>query len=135
MSSEEKPLLKRQNCHITIDRKPIVFIPDITEATCIDVYDGDTITIEATPSQFKQTDTKYKWKVRLLGIDTPEIRQKQDGAIEARDALRRLILNKKIYLDIKKYGKFGRLIALIYYNNIEINQYMIDNGFAKPYLI
>lgn len=117
------------------EQKPILFVPDIEDCLCIAVYDGDTITVEATPSQFKPSSIKYKWKVRLLGIDTPEIRSKDPGALESRDALRRLILDKEIRLEIKKYGKYGRLIAIVKYNNMDVNQYMIDAGFAKPYLI
>jgi micrococcal nuclease len=125
-----------EDCELQkIDLNPIIFIPDITDCECISVYDGDTITVKATPKQFK-TDLAYdyKWKVRLLGINAPEIRGKEPGALEARDALSNLILGKNIKLDIKKYGKYGRLVANVYLDDLLVNDYMISHGFADVYI-
>jgi micrococcal nuclease len=103
-------------------------------ATVTGVYDGDTITCEIDLG----FSVKTLQKVRLFGIDTPELRKEEykDGII-ARDKLRELILDKNISLyTIKdKKGKYGRYLGIIYKDNVNINRYMIDNGYAVEYML
>ena len=77
-----------------------------------------------------------KQKVRLLGIDTPEVRgpEKLDGLI-SRDRLRELIDGKDIIIVTHKDrgGKYGRLLATIYLDGVDINQQLVDEGLAKVY--
>ena len=100
----------------------------------IKVYDGDTITVNI--------DLGFgiwlrKQKIRLYGINAPEVRgkEKQKG-IEARDALSgKLCFNldaNNIYLEtIKdKKGKYGRWLGIIWINNVNINKWMVKNGYA-----
>ena len=93
------------------------------------VYDGDTITIGESE------------KVRLMCIDTPEIRKNSHGradtenAIRARDYLRNLILNQNVV--VARYGKdyFKRTLARIYLKDgREVNQIMVDQKMAVKYL-
>lgn len=104
------------------------------DAMVTGVYDGDTITCEIDLG----FSVKTLQKVRLFGIDTPELRKEEykDGII-ARDKLRELILDKKISLyTIKdKKGKYGRYLGIIYKDDVNINRYMIDNGYAKEYML
>lgn len=93
------------------------------------VYDGDTITVGTNE------------KIRLMCMDTPEIRKNSHGradtenAIRARDYLRNLILDKEVV--VARYGKdfFKRTLARVYLTNgKEINKLMIEQKFAVKYL-
>lgn len=89
----------------------------------IDVHDGDTITVKYANGT--------REKVRLLGIDAPELEQQPHG-LQAKTHLRRLILNKRVRLetDVQVLDKFGRRLAYVYSGLGMINQKMIANGWA-----
>jgi len=113
----------------------IPFIPPITSGKVVKVYDGDTFTLAA---KLPNTDGPvYRFTVRLNGIDTPEIKGKtateKELAKRARDALSSLILNKIIILKNVETEKYGRLLAEVYLDDININNYMVDNKYAVKY--
>tara|TARA_R100000664_G_scaffold12372_1_gene19880 strand:+ start:2517 stop:2930 length:414 start_codon:yes stop_codon:yes gene_type:complete len=104
-------------------------------ARVVDVYDGDTFTAEARTWLGQVTTTK----VRIAGIDTPEIRRpkcdsEKRKAIAAKEALRRL-LGDSVYLRNIKRGKYaGRVISqVISKGGIDIGKDMIRTGHARPY--
>lgn len=103
------------------------------KAKVIDIYDADTMTLEIYLG-FHITVVE---KVRLLGIDTPELRTKnlkeKELGYEARDYLCDLILGKEIIVTTEKQGKFGRYLANIFYDDININNELIRLGYAHPY--
>jgi len=84
----------------------------------IEVIDGDTIRIDGN------------YKVRLIGIDTPEIGQKCYE--EAKNFLKNLIEGKEVYLERDKVDrdKYGRLLRYVYYNSTMINLLLIKEGYA-----
>lgn len=107
----------------------------------IDVYDGDTVDII-----FFQSNELLHYKLRLYGIDTPELKPlksmtNRDNVIErARDAkkkLESLVLNKVVYVRFKNEEKYGRLMGDIYLSKSpgkkSVNQMMLDCGMAVPY--
>ena len=106
--------------------------PYCYKAKCVSVYDGDTVTLDISLG-FGVT---MREKIRLLGINTPEVRGKEklDGLI-SRDRLRELINGKDVIIATHKDkgGKYGRLLATIYLDGVDINQQLIDEGLAKPY--
>lgn len=111
------------------------FIPQITEGVVVKVYDGDTITIvSALP--FEESEY-YRFSIRLLGIDSAEIKGKSEAekavAIKARDALSAKILNHTITLRNVTTEKYGRLLANIYLDGEWINDWMLKNGHAIVY--
>ena len=110
------------------------FVPKIKECKVIKVYDGDTITIAA----FLKGDPEcYKFKVRLNGIDSAEIKGSSENekkhAIVARDALSDKILHQIVKLDIKGLEKYGRILADVFYNGENMNEWMLNNGYAVKY--
>ena len=111
------------------------FIPQITEGVVVKVYDGDTITIVST-LPFEDSEY-YRFSIRLLGIDSAEIKGKSDAekvlAIRARDALSSKILNHTITLRNVTTEKYGRLLANIYLDGECINNWMLENGYAIAY--
>jgi len=103
------------------------------KAKIIDVYDGDTVTaiVDLGFLHFQEM------KLRLYGIDTPELRgaEKIEGR-KVRDIVREMILNKEVeihsYKD--KQGKYGRYLATVILDGLDVNKWLVDNGHAKPYL-
>jgi len=75
-------------------------------------------------------------KLRLYGIDTPEVRgvEKIEG-IKVRDIVREMILGKEVeiitYKD--KQGKYGRYLANIILDGVDINLWLVANGHATVY--
>ncbi len=112
------------------------FVPPVTSGVVIKVYDGDTITIASKVPGLKNSDT-YKFSIRLNGIDTPEMKTKNEDekeiAIKARDALSNKIYGKNITLKDVKTEKYGRLLCEIYYKGEHLNKWLIDNRYALPY--
>jgi len=98
------------------------------------VYDGDTITVVIDLG----FDVSIKQSIRLLGIDTPEMRgESKQAAIKSRDRLAELLKQNpdtyiKTYLD--KEEKYGRMLGeLVIPNKGTINQILINEGLAKEY--
>lgn len=71
---------------------------------------------------------------RLIGIDTPEIRgEGKEEGFAARDFLKNLIEGRKVVISSEEKDKYGRQLATIYFQGININQLMLEKGFAVPY--
>ena len=103
------------------------------QATVTKVYDGDTITVDF--------DLGFgilirKQKIRLVGINTPEVRgpEKPQGII-SRNALRQRILGKVVTIKTfkDKKGKYGRWLGEVFVEDENINQWLISEGYAKEY--
>jgi micrococcal nuclease len=111
----------------------------VYKAKIVKVYDGDTVTA-VVDLGFGITN---KIKIRLYGIDTPEIRgdERPDGLV-SRDRLRELILDKEVIIKTIKdrTGKYGRYLAEIYQwdgtqqNRISVNIMLITEGLAEKYI-
>lgn len=102
----------------------------VYNAFVTDVYDGDTITVTIDCGFGLRME---KQKIRLYGIDTPEVRgdEKVKGKL-VRNILREKILNKHIILKtIKdKKGKYGRYLGIVFIDGIDINKWLVENGYA-----
>ena len=97
------------------------------------IYDGDTITVDIDLG----FDIVLKaQKIRLLRINTPEVRgeQRPEG-LKSRDALRQRIGNKwiKIKTEKDKKGKFGRWLREIWFEDECINDWLLKEGLAEVY--
>ena len=104
------------------------------KAKIIAVYDGDTVTamVDLGFLHFQEM------KLRLFGIDTPELRgEEREQGMVVRDLLREMILDKEVeihsYKD--KQGKYGRYLATIVIDGLDINRWLLDEGHAQPYLL
>jgi micrococcal nuclease len=103
------------------------------ECEVLKVYDGDTIWVKTRGLPGENRDVRIK--IRLVGINTPEISKKQPGAIEAKIYLSDLILNKKVNCVFINYDNFARVLGTVFYNGLNVNQHMIDKGYAVPYMV
>lgn len=88
------------------------------------VIDGDTIKLANGE------------KVRYIGIDTPETKHPKKAVQyfgkEAYVANRKLVEGKKVRFefDVQKRDKYGRILAYVYVDNIFVNAWMVENGYA-----
>ncbi len=104
----------------------------LESSTVIYVYDGDTIAVK--------TGKKIE-KVRLLGIDTPERKDKRGVAQcynkEAKKFLKNQILNKSIRLEKDALAKnrdvYGRLLRYVYLGATLVNADLLKQGYAYTY--
>ena len=115
----------------------IEFTFPITGGQVIKVYDADTITIASKLPY--ETSPLYRFSVRLNGIDTPELKGKNVSDEEkiaaklARDYVADLILNKYVRLENVVNEKYGRILADVYINNVNINELLIQERYAVKY--
>jgi len=106
------------------------------KAIIIAVYDGDTFTIQIDLG-FSITITE---KLRLYGVDTPEIRlstkttlaEKKRGLV-VRDYVRKLILGETVNITVHKKGKYGRYVAQVFYGDkldTDLSKHLVKKGMA-----
>lgn len=89
----------------------------------IKIYDGDTITA--------LTSQKEKIKIRLYGIDAPELKQPFGKA--SKRHLIDLISNNSLNINEKGKDKYGRTLAVLYNGDQDINAQMVIDGYAWAY--
>jgi len=102
----------------------------------VKVYHGDTIII-ATKLFYHNNSPIYRFSVRLRGIDCPEMKTKspieKELAQKAQNALYEMVFNKIVYLTDMGMDKYGRVLANVYLDKVNLSQWMLDNGHAVPY--
>ncbi len=108
-------------------------IPGPVNAHVVSVYDGDTMTVDAEPWPGLTARTK----VRVAGVDTPEIRGKcqteKDMAARARDFVRATV-GATVQLTNIRPGKYaGRMIADVWVNGRKLSDLLIAENLGRPY--
>lgn len=96
------------------------------------VYDGDTITVDI---DLGLGVWKHGEKIRLQGIDAPELKGKtRNHGLLSRDKLRELILGKEVTIETMKdkKGKYGRYVAEVFLKGLEgsVNSWLVNQGLA-----
>jgi endonuclease YncB( thermonuclease family) len=95
----------------------------LTPGLIVGVSDGDTATL--------LTHDKQQLKIRLVGIDAPE--KKQAYGTKAREHLASRIFKQEVEVDLRSKDHYGRFLGVIYKGGIDINQGMIQDGYAWFY--
>ena len=101
---------------------------EILSITKVIITDGDTI-------KFNNK------KIRLHGIDTPEIKQlckNKNGedykcGVKAKLALINLISSHQVKCSVHGKDRYKRLIATCFVKNININEWLVKEGWALAY--
>jgi micrococcal nuclease len=88
------------------------------------VVDGDTVHV-LPPGGGKPVS------IRIDGIDAPEICQ--PGGTEARDALERHVLGKRVVIQSKVRDGYGRLVAHLVMNKQDQGKWLVAQGLAWSY--
>ena len=101
----------------------------------ISVYDGDTfrVNIDSLPPIVGKNI-----RIRVNGVDTPEIRGKcqyeKNLALKARDFVRNKLANaKEIKLTNLQRGKYFRVVANVVVDGVSLEQELLDNKLAYEY--
>lgn len=93
------------------------------------VSDGDTITLV--------TRAGAKLRVRLYGIDAPEVRhEKIPGQLYGEEAKRVLtgkVMRKEVTLTIQDRDQYKRIVGIIKIGDRNINEEMVREGWAWAY--
>lgn len=112
---DKKYILPQAKLNLNIGQEFSVY-----EAYVDKVIDGDTL---------ETCIDSVRSRVRLYGIDAPE--RNQNYYEPAFNRLKTLILYKKVTLQIKnEKDKYGRYIANVVINDVNINHVMVAEGFA-----
>lgn len=85
------------------------------------VSDGDTLTV-------RQRGDKPPEKVRLQGLDAPEICQ--EGGEAARAALARRVLKQQVTVQPKARDRYGRLVATVRVGGQDVGALQVQDGHA-----
>ena len=111
----------------TVPSETLVRAGNILRGLVVSVHDGYTITV--------LIDGR-KEKVRLIGIDAPELDQASWG-VQARDVLRGLVDSKSVRLetDVTVRDQYKRLLAYVYVGDTFVNLEMVRQGQAVVYTV
>jgi endonuclease YncB( thermonuclease family) len=96
----------------------------------IRVYDGDTVLVSQPQ--------KKSVKVRLIGIDAPEMYKKdrmpaQPYSRKAKRYLSKRVLHRQVHIDIYGRDRYGRILGVLLLDDADINLEMIQSGLAEVY--
>ena len=100
---------------------PALALPNVIIQSC---YDGDTCT------------TNSGEKIRLACIDTPELRGSRADPISAkaaRDYLNGLVAGEEVAIRRITKDRYGRTVAEISKDDVNIQQRLVEKGFAHVY--
>jgi len=89
----------------------------------VSVHDGDTVNCV--------DHDKVQCKVRLVGIDAPEIGQ-PFGTV-SRDRLRALVLRKSVTIQDAGKDRYGRTLGTLEIDGQDVNRQMVRDGLAWHY--
>jgi endonuclease YncB( thermonuclease family) len=88
------------------------------------VTDGDTLWVQPDSGGEPR-------KLRLLGVDAPEICQ--SGGKEARDMLAQLALQRRVTVKVSYYDRYGRGLATVALDDQDLGARMVRAGQAWSY--
>ena len=111
--------------------------PFFYNATVSRVVDGDTIIIDI---DLGFDIILRKQSIRLKGVDTPECRtrnaiEKKAGLLAKSKVLSFCPEGSRIQVktSLNKKGKYGRILGTIYVDDLNVNEYLIENNYAVSY--
>lgn len=101
-----------------LDRGPV---GDRFEGMVVRVKDGDSLLI-------KRLNRDHINEIRMAGIDAPEYGQPWGN--EATDAMRKLVLGKRVTVEVTDKDRYDRLVAKVWQDGLYINAEMTRAGHA-----
>lgn len=111
------------------------------KAKVLKVLDGDTVDIDL---DLGFNIILANQRVRMAGVDTPESRtanteEKQRGVLSKKKLAEKLPVGSWVTIETQKSDnnddKFGRILGIfILEDGTRVNQWLIDNNYAVPYM-
>jgi len=97
------------------------------------VVDGDTVDAHIDLG----FDITIHKRIRLAGIDSPESRtrdlEEKARGLASKDKLTELLGDGNFVLESKEVGKYGRVLGTLIVEDININDTLVEEGFAVEY--
>lgn len=90
---------------------------------CVGVHDGDSMTV--------LTAGNVQLKVRLEGIDAPEL--KQPFSQQSKEALSVLVFGKEVTLQVTGTDRYKRTLAVVLVAGVNVNLDLVRQGLAWRY--
>lgn len=94
--------------------------PQTVTGRVVGVHDGDSITVLAPGNE--------QLKVRLEGIDAPEL--KQAFSRQSKQALSDLVFGKSVVLQVTGKDRYKRTLAVVMVDGMNANLEMVQRGMA-----
>lgn len=128
-TSDEGPvdagLAPRTTVEVACARESGTYVGKVTA-----VYDGDTLTVDI----FVGLGVVLRGqRLRLLGVDTPEVRgsSRPDG-LAVRDRVREWVLDREVVLVMDgSRGKYGRWLGDVEVDGRFLSVWLLENGLAR----
>lgn len=95
--------------------------------TILRVIDGDTMTVKFALGM----DVFTEGKIRLKDIDCPEIRT--DAGKAVRNDVRGMLEGQAVRIEVHRKDKYGRWLAVVWFGGLNVNEWLLQTGRAKPY--
>jgi endonuclease YncB( thermonuclease family) len=96
---------------------------EVITGEIVGITDGDTVTL--------LTVDNWQVKIRLAEIDTPE--RKQPYGSRSKQALSALVFGKHVTAKVVTVDRYGRNVARLYVDGLDVNREMIRLGAAWVY--
>ena len=101
------------------------------------VVDGDTVDVTIDCG----FNMHVKERVRLKGINTPECRTRDKiekvAGLAAKARLQEMLKENKnkcvIKTSLDKKGKYGRVLGVLYVDDVNLNETLVEEGHADEY--
>jgi micrococcal nuclease len=104
------------------------------QAQVLRVIDGDTVELDIDLG----FDIRHRCMARLRGINAPEVTgATKESGLMSRDALKMMLGDGRVVVTTEYHrerDKYGRCLVQIQKDGININQKMIDEGYAVVYM-
>lgn len=111
------------------------------DAKVVYIYDGDTMHVV-----FKVFGEYHRWNCRITGVDTPELRTKNETekqfGYKVRDIIREKLMDKLVRVKCGEFDKYGRLLLDVYMPDEHrtegketetLSEWLIENKYAYSY--
>ena len=95
------------------------------------VTDGDTLRVRPIGFALGKNNKSESVRIRIDGIDAPESCQLYGTQSAA--ALKKLLISKQVTITSKRFDDYGRDVAKVTVDNVDVGGWMVKNGHAWSY--
>ncbi|MBY0077976.1 thermonuclease family protein [Priestia aryabhattai] len=94
------------------------------------VLDGDTIEGEFF-KKILEVEVRFKVHFRFMGIDAPEKKgETKPLGLASMEYLKQRIEGKKVKVKVLDKDKYGRWLAYVFFEGVNINDELVEKGYA-----